>query len=151
MSEIHVECLPDETLIKRLGFSKKQITHHTGKSRVFHQLSKSKNIIAMVDEDPGSPKTSHEKALTFITEKDGVMIYNDQRNNTIIILRVKLEDWLLSVCKTYKEDISKYGLPDRPNDLHDKINQHLPKLEKLIDSLLNKNNPAILFLKENLQ
>jgi len=151
MSEIHVECLPDETLLKKLGFSRKQITHHTGKSRVFYQLTKSKNIVAMVDEDPKSPKTSHEKTLIFIKEQDGIMIYTDQFKNRIIILEVKLEDWVIALCKKYEVNILKFGLPDKPNDLHDKINQHLPKFEKLIDSLLVKNNPALLFLKENLK
>ena len=30
MKNIHVECLPDEYLVKKLGFTRKSITHHQG-------------------------------------------------------------------------------------------------------------------------
>ncbi len=61
MKPIHVECLPDEALVKKLGFTRKMVTHHAGKSRVFTNLKSVVNHLAMVDEDPGSPKSSYEK------------------------------------------------------------------------------------------
>jgi hypothetical protein len=44
--EIHVECTPDETLVKKIGFTKKQVTHHAGKARVFATIQESKNQLA---------------------------------------------------------------------------------------------------------
>ena len=59
MKKVHVECRPDELLISKLGYTRKMIVHHQGKSRVFHTLSKNKDLLAMVDEDPGSAKTRY--------------------------------------------------------------------------------------------
>src|SRR5438445_5527673 len=97
---VHVECLPDETLVKKLGFTRKQIIHHTGKSRVFADLKLKSNQIAMVDEDPGQSKTSYETKLVFKEEANGIKYYLDpEKNNKVFVLKVKLEDWILASCK----------------------------------------------------
>ena len=44
---IHVECLPDEALLKKLGFSRKEVEHHGGKSKVFNYISKNENQYAV--------------------------------------------------------------------------------------------------------
>ena len=43
MKIVHVECKPDELLVSKLGVQKKQITHHQGKTRVFHALGRGKH------------------------------------------------------------------------------------------------------------
>jgi hypothetical protein len=147
MKQVHVECLPDELLVSKLGFQRKQVTHHQGKSRVFHSLGKKTNQFAMVDEDPGSAKTSYEKALRFIEEFEGIKYYTDQSGNKIFILKGKLEDWIISVCKQHKIKLTAFGLPEKPDDLHDVINQRLSNFSRLIDDLIEKDIPAILKLK----
>jgi len=57
MKQVHVECLPDEALIIKMGFTWKAVIHHGGKSRVFHKLKSVSNQLALVDEDPGSGKS----------------------------------------------------------------------------------------------
>ena len=122
MKIVHVECKPDELLVSKLGVQKKQITHHQGKTRVFHALGRGKQQLAMVDEDPGSVKTSYEKALKFIEESEGIKYFTDHSDNKIFILKGKLEDWIVLVCKQHRISLSKFGLPEKPNDLHDIIN-----------------------------
>lgn len=73
MKDIHVECKPDEMLVRKLGFTKKKVTHYPGKSRVFRKLEKSNNQLALVDEDPGSTKTSYEQRLRFLKEVQGII------------------------------------------------------------------------------
>jgi hypothetical protein len=63
MKQIHVECLPDEALIKRLGYTRKVVNHHASKARVFRKLKSVSNQLALVDEDPGSGKSDNEKKL----------------------------------------------------------------------------------------
>lgn len=63
MKMVHVECRPDEVLVTKLGFNKKRVKHHQGKSRVFHSLKQTKDQLAMVDEDPGSPGHPYEKSF----------------------------------------------------------------------------------------
>ncbi len=147
MTKVHVECLPDETLVKILGITKKMVTHHTGKSRVFHKLKTAIREIAMVDEDPESAKTEYERNLIFVEERFGIKKYTDKKENIVLVLKVKLEDWIIDLCKVAKIDISKFGLPEKPNQLHDVINLRLPGFEKLIEYLKNNNNERINQLK----
>jgi hypothetical protein len=147
MKQVHVECLPDEALIKRLGFTRKSVIHHAGKSRVFKKLESLTNQLGMVDEDPGSVKTSYEKNLVFVEESQGIKLYQDEAGNKVVILKIKLEDWIISQCRTSGINMRNFGLPDKPNDLHDVINQRIIQFEKLIDHLLENNNAGIVQLK----
>jgi hypothetical protein len=145
---IHVECLPDEMLVSQLGFTRKIINHHSGKSRVFHQLKQSHHALALVDEDPGAPKTTYEKNLQWVQTLHGIQCYVDSRGNKVAILTIKLEDWIIAVSKQANIDLAKFGLPDKPNALHAVINQRLVKFEQLIQALLQSNNMALQSLKD---
>ena len=136
MKQVHVECKPDEILVSKLGYGRGSITHHQGKSRVFHRLRKKENQLAVVDEDPGSSKTSYEKSLKFVVESYGVKYFEDGADNKVFILKGKLEDWIIHICKQYKIDISKYNLPDKPNALHEVMNQRLQNFERLLDDMI---------------
>jgi hypothetical protein len=147
MKQVHVECKPDELLVSKLGFPRKWITHHQGKSRIFNVLGKTKLQLAMVDEDPGSAKTSYEKGLHFVEEFEGIKYFKDKSGNKIFVLKGKLEDWIINVCKQNKLKLSAYSLPENPNELHDVINQKLVNFAKLIDKLIEIDNSAISRLK----
>ena len=147
MKQIHIECDPDELLVSKLGFTRKFVTHHQGKSRVFHALGKSKLQLAVVDEDPGSARIPFEKTLEYVEEFEGIKYFTDHSGNKIFILKGKLEDWIIFVCKQYKIQLSAFGLPDKPDDLHEVINQRLANFSKLIDEMIKQKNPAILKLK----
>jgi hypothetical protein len=147
MKQIHVECDPDELLVSKLGFTRKFVTHHQGKSRVFHALGKLKHQLAVVDEDPGSARAPFEKTLEYVEEFEGIKYFTDRSGNKIFILKGKLEDWIIYVCKQYKIKLSAFGLPDKPDDLHEVINQKLANFGKLIDEMIEHKNPAILKLK----
>ncbi len=147
MKKVHVECIPDELLVTKLGIAKKAVFHHAGKSRVFDKLRSGSDQIALVDEDPGSPKSGYEKNLKFIEESNGIKCFSDNSDNKVYILKGKLEDWIIDVCKQNKIKISSFNLPEKPNDLHDVITQRLRNFDKLISKLLASKNPAILKLK----
>ncbi|MBN2520027.1 MAG: hypothetical protein JXB17_05960 [Bacteroidales bacterium] len=147
MKQIHVECKPDELLVLKLGFQRKMVTHHQGKSRIFHALKKAKNHLAIVDEDPRSVPIPYENSLAFVKEFEGIKCYTDKSNNKIFVLKVKLEDWIINACKQQKIGLSRFGLPEKPDDLNDVINNRLRNFERLIDELIKKNNPAIMKLK----
>lgn len=151
MKKVHVECLPDERLVRKLGVTKKAVFHYTGKSRVFNQLKKTSNELAMVDEDPGSAKTTYEKQLKLVEREHGIAKYIDKAGNKIHILEGKLEDWILNQCRMSNINPSAFGLSNNPNRLHSEINQKLPAFERLIDELLEKNNAGIIKLKSCLQ
>ncbi len=147
MKHIHIECLPDEYLVKKLGFKRKYIIHHQGKSKVFHALRKKSNQVAMVDEDPESVKTNYEKSLQFREEIEGIKYFTDVSGNIILFLNGKLEDWIVSICKKENIDLNKFGLSDNPDELHDQINHKLKNFDDVLTALLRRNNPSILKLK----
>jgi hypothetical protein len=64
--------------------------------------------------------------------------------------KYKLEDWIVYACKKQKINITSFGLPNNPDDLHEFINYKLRNFENLIDEMIKNNNPAILKLKFNL-
>lgn len=150
MKHIHIECLPDEHLIKKLGFTRKFITHHQGKSKVFHVINKCENQIAMVDEDPGSAKTSYEKSLKFIEDVDGISCFSDKSGNRIFVLKGKLEDWIINICKREKINLSKFGLSADGDSLHEEINNKLSNFDKLLAELEENKCSSINTLKSRL-
>jgi hypothetical protein len=147
MKIVHVECLPDEALIRKLGFTRKDVLHHGGKSRVFNKLHKVSNQLAMVDEDPGSAKTSYQKKLAMVEEAQGIQLFSDKSGNKIIVLKGKLEDWIIATCKAAGVQLSDFSLPEKPNELHAVINQRIDKFENLIDHLLKNKNTGIYQLR----
>ncbi len=145
---IHVECLPDETLMKCLGFGKKEIMHHYGKSRVLTALSKKENQIAVVDEDPGQAQHPYFRNFKFKQAQKGLTEYLDNKNNKLIELKIKLEDWIITDCRNTSIELKKFGLPDKPNDLHDVINNRIQAFQDLIEALLKDKKSAVSALKK---
>ncbi len=134
--EIHIECAPDEALLRKIGFTKKQIKHHAGKSRIFGTIEKLNNQIALVDDDPGQVKHRYEDKLILQKKEDGVSYFLDSHlNNKVIVLKVKLEDWIITSCKKRNINLETFGLPDKPNRLHSVINNRLPAFNKLLNDL----------------
>jgi hypothetical protein len=147
MKQVHVECKPDQELVSKLGVTRKFLTHHQGKSKIFNKLCKSEGLLAVVDEDPGSIKTKYELSLKLKEEFEGIKYYTDRAGNIVLELKGKLEDWIIMICKEQKINILKYGLPEKPDDLHDVINYKLLNFSRLIDDLLKEKNPTVLKLK----
>src|SRR5258708_2060966 len=147
MKSIHVECLPDEALVRKLGFTRKMVTHHAGKSRVLHKLKSVSNQLAIVDEDPGSVKSDYEKKLIKEIEINGLTFFKDKSGNIVIQLKGKLEDWILNQCENCDIKIGDFGFPNNGNKFHDVINLHIPKFEEVVDCLIKKKSAGMIKLK----
>ena len=141
---IHVECLPDETLLRKLGYTRRQVQHYQGKSRVFAKMRSLTDQVGLVDEDPMAAQHPYELSLIAQETAHGVTLRRDpNRNNKVLVLRVKLEDWIISACSASGIEIEQYGLPPRPNDLHHVINNRISAYEHLLDTLLAAHNPGL--------
>ncbi len=140
---IYTECKPDSALLKTLGLSKKQIIHLGGKPEVCKQLEKRKNWKGMVDEDPFSVQPPYLKKLQVneeLSNDHGFRVLRDNsKNNDLIILCPRLEEWVLKATKDAEIDIKGYNLPDDGERLHKEINIDIRKFEKLIDDLKGKS------------
>ena len=66
----------------------------------------------------------------------GLKVYQDSpRNNQLIVLCPKLEDWVLRAADEVRLNMSNYGLPNTANRLHRVINIDLRKFERLMADL----------------
>jgi hypothetical protein len=135
---IYTECKPDSLLVRILGIPKRQIIHQQGKPEVCKQLEKQENWEGMIDEDPFSVQPSYLKRLPVKENLPtyGLKILNDtSKNNDLIILSPRLEDWILKAAKEAGIDIKRYNLPDDGEQLHRVINLDLRKFERLVNDL----------------
>lgn len=140
-----VECKPDEVLVKSLTQTpRKNIQHGGNKSELLKKLTERYNDSkGLIDEDPWSIQPPH---LQKFKEKQDLASYNfkilhqKSKNNTLIILRPRLEDWILAAAKEANVDPEKYNLPNDPIELHKQINIQIDKFQKLVENLKTKSN-----------
>ena len=149
---IYVECKPDGVLVRHVtNLSRRQVGHEIqGKGAVCNRLMKSKDAVAMVDEDPGKTQPRYMRQLSLSREHVdlGLKLYRDRsRNNRVIVLCPKLEDWLLRAVSDMGFDIERYGLPGRANALHGVINSNERKIEKVLSDLTDAESPRLLKLR----
>lgn len=150
IKKVIVECKPDELLAKSLGLNRKEIVHQSSKGEVCNHLMKSEISLAIIDEDPNSSQPKHLDKLTKIEEKFDVRYLQlKSENKTILVLKPRLEEWILKRCKESNIDIKKYHLPSNNKALKDVINYHLPYFEKLLNEL-KKKDEGFYYLKDRL-
>jgi hypothetical protein len=139
---IYTECKPDSSLVRILGIPKKHIIHQQGKPEVCKQLAKRENLKGLVDEDPSSVQPSYLKRLPVKEDLPtyGLKILNDtSKNNDLIILSPRLEEWILKAVEEAGIDIKRYNLPNDEEKLHKEINTDLRKFERLVNDLKGKS------------
>ena len=138
-----VECNPDKLLVKKLGVPKKSIIHAGSKSEVCKRLEKKMtNSVGLIDEDPFSVQPRYIRKLKVLEnpQRFGIkVLFDEEKNNSIIVLSPRLEEWIIEASREARIDLEKYKLPRDGNTLHKVINSNLSKFENLLDELINKS------------
>lgn len=140
-----VECKPDEVLVKTLTLaSRKNIRHAGNKTELLKKLTEHYcDTIGIIDEDPESIQPPH---LQKFKEKQDLTSYNfkilhqKSKNNTLIMLRPRLEEWILAAAKEANVDLEKYKMSNDPIELHKQINIQIDKFQKLVNNLKTESN-----------
>ena len=150
---IYVECKPDELLVRQAtNLPRRQVAHEAkGKGGVCNRLTRNRGLVAMVDQDPGATQPRYMARLSLGTESAqlGLKLYLDSsRNNRIVVLCPKLEDWLLRAAADSGLSMSTYGLPNRASTLHSVINLDERKIERLLADLVNARSPRLRELRK---
>ncbi len=137
---IYVECKPDKALVMSLGIPKKYIRHVGGKSNICKRLERGYGLKGLMDEDPLSTQPPYIKSLEVINELSNFKILHDpHRNNYVIMLSPRLEEWILKIAKEVNINVSNYGLPTNADDLHKVINVKLENFRKLLSDLRDRS------------
>lgn len=149
MPEIVLECNPDEALIKVLGYTRKMITHQSSRGQVINYLERNPTAVGIVDDDPGSARPTYFSK--FSPETDGqfdIESYKIAKLGTrLIVIKPRLEEWILKYAKELKLDLKQHSLPSNGSDLHKVINTRIPRFENMIKEMLNKKSGALNHLK----
>jgi hypothetical protein len=153
---IFVECNPDFKLVQELAkFPRKDIVHEAkGKGSICSLLSKRINCTALLDDDSGSPQPPYLSTLHSyrdIQEHNIIILQDNSRNNFVVLLLPKLEDWIIRAARLSDLDMKSYGLPNTANELHREINHKLDKFGLLLTDLKNKQSPMIISLTKALR
>ncbi len=146
---LFVECKSDETLVLAIGVSRHQVAHALGRASVCAQLERRKDMMGMVDEDPGSAAPPYLKPLLQESWEHGVRVLIDkERNNRVIVLSPRLEEWLVQSAKNSCLKMTDFGFDsDNGVQLHAEINQRLGSLERLVKTLLESKSQRLLRLQ----
>ena len=116
---IYVECKPDGVLVRQVtGLPNRQVVHEIqGKSAVFKRLMRGRDLVGVVDEDPGATQPPYMKQLSLSREIAhlGLKLYLDtSRNNRVIVLCPRLEEWLLRAVRDTGFDIGDVPIAEPP-------------------------------------
>jgi hypothetical protein len=145
---IHVECLPDEVLVKSLGKTRKQVIHHNDKGRVCKFLEQSGESQGMIDQDPNSAQPTYLSRMQLASSQyDVQLLTHPAAGNRMIILCPRLEEWVINVCQQASVEMSTFGLSNNPRQLHREITSRLRQFSSLLDHLKEKQAPAVVYLR----
>lgn len=145
---LYVEGKADEVLVIGLGLTRGEVSRELNKDEVLKQLDRQSHCLGMVDEDPNSPQPIQLSRMIVAADYDllGLRVYADTtRNNRVILLRPRLEEWLLRAAQDAGLAVGgrRYNLPSSPTRLHREINLDLSKVERLLADLTETDSPRI--------
>lgn len=101
------------------------------------------NAVGMIDEDPRSIQLNDIQRFTEINhlERDQIRIrQHNQRNNRLIVLCPRLEEWIIEASREASLDLNSYNLPTNPNQLHEIINLRINRFRQLVQDLVQRSN-----------
>lgn len=116
---ILVECNPDEYLLRALGIPGSMIRHEDGKGEILQKLKKGKAEIALIDQDPGRPQPRELSNYRCIEDNAHTSILEHHcGDKTVIMVKPRLEEWILNRAKANSIDPARYGIPRDADNLH---------------------------------
>lgn len=141
-----VECDADVVLVSELtSISERRIRHASGKHAVLRRLIfKDTDSIGMIDQDPLriQPKKFLQRFNRIqysATEKLEILSYM-KKNNRLIVLYPRLEEWILEASRRASIDVRRYNLPRNPDQLHEIITLKLNRFRQLVRDLRQSSN-----------
>ena len=112
-----IERNPDQLFLTRVLRGKEgiKLKHGRNKSEIIKHLTKDNfsGNIGIIDEDPAiRPPSYLSRYFRIYLEREDLLIYRNFENKTsIIVLRPRLEEFVLDITKSAKISPRQYGLP----------------------------------------
>jgi hypothetical protein len=119
---ILVECNPDEYILTALAIPKSSIRHETGKGEILQKIKRGKANKALIDQDPNSNQPGELLNYVIVEENEYTALLKDRdRQNSVVMVKPRLEEWLLQRAKANRIDPANFDLPREGNALHKMI------------------------------
>lgn len=135
-----VECDPDFALVEHATRTAgRDILHGGNKVGVLKMLLHKQGVIGMVDEDPASAQPP--VLLTFSTDvetsESGLKVLRSlsRTGAKVVVLRPRLEEWILAACLEARVNPAAYNLPTTGDALHAIINLKLQRYKEMLPAL----------------
>jgi len=146
---LFVECYPDEALAFALGVPRREVEHGGNKAGVCAQVARRSRTTGMIDQDPDTAPMPYMKTLAEQHVEHDIRVLSDsQRNNRLVVICPRLEEWLVKSAKDGGLKMTAFGFEsDSGRHLHGQIKDRLPNVERLVGALLSARNPRILRLQ----
>ena len=109
------------------------------------------DAIGIIDEDPGSSQPSHLKKFRLkqdLSEHGLAMLEENDSGKKLVIIKPRLEEWLLRAGKESAISFKEYNLPETGKDLHKVINTNLERLKLVLKELLEERCVRLQKLEE---
>ena len=148
-----VECYNDETVLRALGCSRKDIRRMRGKGNVINQLKKevNRNVIGMVDRDARSPNPAPLEPFTRAEAAHDAVLYTwkDQR---LVVVEDNIEDWIVKALEASGLELSDFTPAKTATELN-RLEARVcePGLMKAISALLDRRSAHLGTLKNYLR
>jgi len=137
---VYFECDNDGALLDFFSIARADKKHTNSKGNVCNKVSNNTGVIGLVDEDPLTRQPGYISSLgNPVSYKHDIKVFSDNaKNNQIVMICPRLEEWLYNVARQNGIDPTSFGLPAKADDLHKeelrkvktKLNQFLKALEK---------------------
>ncbi len=133
---IFVECNADVALVRSLGIPQSAIRHAGDKGAVCSQLERATDAVGIVDEDPWDPLPPPLLRLQGSTPEDpyGLKVFQI-RDNRLIVLCPRLEEWVLKAAEEAGVQPEGFGLPDDGKALRRAAISREKNFEKFLSAL----------------
>ena len=147
-----VECYNDETVLRALGCSRRDIRRMRGKANVIGHLKKEahRNDIGMVDRDARSPNPAPVEpfVLTEQAHDAALYIWKDQR---LVVVEDNIEDWIVKALGAAGLSLADYTPASTAAELN-RLEARVcePGLMKAIDALAMSRSSHLATLKRYL-
>ncbi len=139
------ECKPETILVQILTrTSRKNISHAGNKSELLKKLVEHfTNSKGIIDEDPWAyqpPFLSRFEKTQDLTIHEIKVFRRKNRNNLLIMLCPRLEDWIIKAANEADIKPEQFGLPNSPEELHRLINIRTDNFKELVKRIKDKSN-----------
>lgn len=143
---IYVECKTDATLVNALLGTAKTVAHEKGKPGVCRRLQGAKNSRGMVDEDPAQMQVPYLRKLRVQQDlpRWGLrLLFDKSTGNHMIVLRPRLEEWILLALSESGMEAARYGLPNNASTFHRDVNVSQGDFRRLVRDLKKRNSERL--------